>query len=139
MKKSLLLSVLSLLVCISCSNDDDNYELKLSGKWECKSASTTIIDLRTSEEVQGFYGTVLQNGSRLYFYDNGRMRYEYLGVTSDSHYKLSGNNIEFHLEATYCYYKIGEVTSSRLSLYRDTVIQKDNIKLINKAQFEKID
>ena len=139
MKKSLLLSVLSLLVCISCSNDDDNYESKLSGKWECKSASTTIIDLRTSEEVQGLYGTVLQNGSRLYFYDNGRMRYEYLGVTSDSHYKLSGNNIKFYLEATYCYYKIGEVTSSRLSLYRDTVIQKDNIKLINKAQFEKID
>lgn len=139
MKKSLLLSVLSLLVCISCSSDGDNYESKLTGKWECKSASSTIIDLRTSEEVQGPYVGVIENGSMLYFYDEGRMRYEWKGLTNDSHYKLFGNNIEFNLEGAQRNYKIDEITSSRLSLSLDTVYQKINKRLINKAQFGKID
>ena len=134
---SFLLSVLTLFVIISCSSDDDNYESKLSGKWVCKSASTTVIDLTTNEEVQGPFIGVIEDGSMLYFYDEGRLRYEWQGITSNSDYKLSDNNIEFYIEGGRCKYRIDEITSSRLSLYREDYYQKNNRKLINKAQFEK--
>ena len=147
MKKSLLLSVLTLLVCISCSSDDDNFESKLTGKWECKSASYTTIDAKTGEEVSINYIPHIEQGSTLSFNNDGSVLYEFIHrgdyrndttSTKTTHYILSGNTIRLYLEFLYCSYMIDEITSSRLFLHRDTVYN-NSIRTINKALFEKID
>ena len=147
MKKSLLFSVVSLLVFISCSSDDDNFESKLTGKWECKSASYTTIDAKTGEEVLDYYIPHIEQGSTLSFKNDGSVIYEIIHrgsfindttLTKTTHYILSSNTIRFCIEYLLCTYTIDEITSNRLSLYRDTVYN-NSIRTINKALFEKID
>ena len=142
MKKiNFFLSVIALLIVLSCSsdNDDDSVNSIIVGKWDYKASSATKINQMTGEVRTDFSaGGVFPEGTDLFFNDDGTYCSQWKGDTVNGHYKLSNNTIVFIVDTDTLSCLIEELNSHYLSIYNEKVHPADrNVRVVWKNTFEK--
>ncbi len=122
MKKSFIF-LLSFLFFVSCSKEDD--DSPILGTWNELYNVTTSYDIET--------GVILNNnvsawGAVIDFRSSGNLIYRYKGINFNGKYVFSGKELELIVESDTTLYNIDEISSERMILSKENVIQGKTIR-----------